>query len=205
MIKVELMYKVTMYGTDWMMTEEEYKEFRETALNLPLATIYPRVESIKPIDFISDVESAIAKYGENVVFQKPVDQAEECPDYIDPPAAEVVPEKVVEVQKEPEKVPIEAKDFTPYIKMYREHTPGRVIQLKMVHELGMTQSAANNYYYTGVKKAAEAEIEAEKKEPEKKMDKSVQVVPAKIYDKPADGKYFSDEDRLALQRKVGVK
>lgn len=68
MIKVELMYKVTMYGTDWMMTEEEYKEFRETALNLPLATIYPRVESIKPIDFISDVESAIAKYGENVVF-----------------------------------------------------------------------------------------------------------------------------------------
>lgn len=36
MIKVELMYKVTMNGTDWLMSEEDYKEFRNTASNLPI-------------------------------------------------------------------------------------------------------------------------------------------------------------------------
>lgn len=48
MIKVELMYKITMNGTDWLMSEEEYKEFRNTAINLPVFYKAPSAAPERP-------------------------------------------------------------------------------------------------------------------------------------------------------------
>lgn len=53
MIKVELFYKVTLPGSTLMMTEVEYKEFRESAINLPLANFYPSITDIAKMSPLS--------------------------------------------------------------------------------------------------------------------------------------------------------
>jgi len=60
---------------------EEFK--RSTTANWKLCR-----EEEKTLEFIADVEAAVDKYGEDVVFQQPEDQADECPEYIEPPASE---------------------------------------------------------------------------------------------------------------------
>ena len=230
MIKVELFYKVSLHGTDWMMTEEEYKEFRETALNLPLATIYPTVKTeititdgsgdevgkiyADPVEIEQTEESLEFKWKDIPESKEAEDQAEGCPDYIEPPAPEVVCENGVceltlseEKPKEAvKKVQIpEEKDFSPYVKMHRDKMVPRIIQEKMAEELGVTRNTANNYYYSKVKKLAEAEIEQEKKALEKKLTGEVNVIPPAVYEKPKDGKCFTDEDRERLQKLTGIK
>lgn len=224
MIKVELFYKVSLHGTDWMMTEEEYKEFRETALNLPLASFFP---TLKTEITITD------GCGEEVGRIYEEDQAEECPEYIEPPAPEMIcengacrlvideipeteekvqiteekpqePEKKVQIPAKKVQIP-EEKDFSPYVKMHRDKMVPRIIQERMAEELGVTRSTANNYYYSKVKKLAEAEIEKEKKALEKKLTGEVKVIPPAVYEKPKDGKCFTDEDRERLQKLTGVK
>jgi len=225
MIRVELMYKVYVYETDWLMTAEEYEEFRHQAQNLPIffsgpvLDIYPRPEE--------------------------EDQADECPDYIEPPTrieatdygtpggdmtvtvtAEKQGEdlKVIDMtvelpevtesyenltKSEEKSQETQKKDFSRYIQMFKDHVDAKEIQLEMIGDWGISESTANNYYYMKVKKVAEAEIEAEKKvlekELEKKLEKKVQVIPPATFEKPKNGKYFSDEDRERIQKKVGIK
>lgn len=62
MIKVELMYKITMNGTDWLMSEEEYKEFRNTAIKLPIFFKAPSAapESLNRTNGLSNLKAMIA-------------------------------------------------------------------------------------------------------------------------------------------------
>lgn len=228
MIKVELFYNVNILGTEKMMTAEEYEEFREQALNIPLAVMYPRVEPIKPIDYIATVESTEE------------DQADQCPDYIEPPVVSksmgaglepeiicengactlVLPEeeevtesppkvtKSSEIlteteEKEQEKPKKEQKqkpqldrDYTPYITMLVNGEKPAIIRKKMMKDFGITEGTANTYYYAKVRPEAEI-IKAENEEKAK-----VETVEEK---KPAPGKFFTDEERLRIQKKLGLK
>ena len=207
MIRVELFYKVSMFDTDWMMSAEEYEEFRHQAQNLPIffsgpaLDLYPRPEED--------------------------DQGEECPDYIEPPtrievqpgqwvptslkpiASEVTESYENLTESEEKSQETQKKDFTRYIQMFKDHVDGKEIQLEMIDDWGISESTANNYYYMKVKKVAEGEIEADKKalekEIEKKLEKKVQVIPPATFEKPKNGKFFSDEDRERIQKKVGIK
>lgn len=209
MIKVELFYKVSMFDTDWMMTAEEYQEFREQALNIPLAVMYPRVEPIKPIDYIATVESAED------------DQAEECPDYIEPPAVsksmgaglepEVIcengactlalpeeeevtesPPEVKEKPKKPKKAQKAAKgkqhNWQKYIDMGNEGASKDEIRDVIMVDKGCRASVAGIYYARYIL-------------PNIKLVK-VETVEEK---KPEPGKFFTDEERLRIQKKLGLK
>lgn len=163
------------------------------------------------------------------------DQAEECPDYIEPQAPEVVcengvchlvlpeeeempepaaevtessenltksQEKVQESEEKPQKS--EPRDFSRYIQMFKDHVDGKEIQLEMIDDWGISESTANNYYYTKVKKAAETEIEVEEKQLEKKLDKKIQVIPASEPDNPRKRRSFTEEEKERIRRAAGV-
>jgi hypothetical protein len=151
------------------------------------------------------------------------DQADQCPDYIEPLAPEVIcengacamvlpeeeevtesPEILTEKEeKEQEKPKKEQKqkpqldrDYTPYITMLVNDEKPAIIRKKMMKDFGITEGTANTYYYAKVRPEAEI-IKAENEEKAK-----VETVEEK---KPEPGKFFTDEERLRIQKKLGLK
>ena len=105
------------------------------------------------------------------------------------------------------------RDFSKYIGMYGAGGSKRDIVQQIVKDWAVTESTANNYYFTKVKpegelKQAEEKDRANEKEKKKLADhleKKIQVIPPTVYNKPDNGKCFSDEDRENLQKKFGLK
>ena len=174
------------------------------------------------------------------------DQAEECPDYIEPPAPEVVCEngvchlvlpeeeeisepaaevtetsenltKTEEKEQEPERKVKKGEpgDFSKYVDLVLSGVNIKQITEEMSQDMGIAIATATAYMYSKVRPlAAKKEeqdklraIEAEKKQLEKKIEKKIQVIPPTETGgiKPEKGKYFSDEERLRIQKKLGLK
>lgn len=171
------------------------------------------------------------------------DQAEECPDYIEPPAPEVVCENGVchlvlpeekeipkpaaevtessenltkseEKEQEPERKvkKRELRDFSKYVKMLQNGDSNRKIILQMTTDMGITASTANVYFYDKVKPLLHEkeeqeqlrEIEDEKKQLEKKLEKKIQVIPATEPENPRKRRSFTEEEKERIRRAAGV-
>lgn len=232
----------------WELTREEMEKLR-VMTERSLEDFYGRREKeTVPAELYDDLyrkynlacfqlDEAKGKFYEDLTNE--VDQAEECPDYIEPPAPKVVcengvcqlvlpeeeetpepaaevtetsenltksQEKVQESEEKPQKS--EPRDFSRYIQMFKDHVDGKEIQLEMIDDWGISESTANNYYYTKVKKAAETEIEDEKKslerELEKKLEKKIQVIPASEPVNPRKRRSFTEEEKERIRRAAGV-
>lgn len=174
------------------------------------------------------------------------DDEKECPDYIEPPAPEVVcengvcqlvlpeeeeipkpaaevtessenlrksEEKVQELEEKVQKR--EPRDFSKYVDLVLSGVNIKQITEEMAQDMGIAIATATTYMYSKVKPLAAAKdeqdrlraIEAEKKQLEKKIEKKIQVIPPTEAggSKPEKGKYFSDEERLRIQKKLGLK
>lgn len=242
----------------WELTREEMEKLKDMA-ERSLEGFYSRREKeAVPAELYDDLyrkynlacfqlKQATAKSSENLTNE--VDQAEECPDYIEPPAPEVVcengvcqlvlpedeevPETPSEVTESPENLTkseekkpeseekpqkSEPRDFSRYVEMDINGYASKAIMGAMAEDMGLSNATANNYFYTKVRPVAakqkeDAEqarlraIEAEKKQLERKLEKKIQVIPPAEpkSSKPEKGKYFSDEERLRIQKKLGLK
>jgi len=105
------------------------------------------------------------------------------------------------------------RDYSKYIGMFvAGYTKNQIIQ-DMVADWGITEGSANSYYFSKVKpegelKQAEAKDRTNEKEKKKLADhleKKIQVIPPATFEKPKDGKFFSDKDRERIQKQVGIK
>lgn len=82
------------------------------------------------------------------------------------------------------------RDFSKYIQMYRSGAERKEIVRCLVAELGIAQKTAEQNYYNKVRLGALKQIEAEK------------VV---SIDEIAPGKFFTERERLRIQKAVGIR
>lgn len=116
MIKVEIMYKVTMFGTDWTMSAAEYEEFREQTRDLP---VYEPVRSTE--ESIMDVDFGVPE-GDSTQLPDPaplVEEVKTAPPEDKPKKRGRPPKTEEKVQVLPTREPIppnKGQNFTPEFK-----------------------------------------------------------------------------------------
>ena len=163
-------------------------------------------------DFI-DAESGEVVHNPYLKIDKDEDNAEECPDKIEPPEAfipsfdtEYYPESYENLTKSedksketnkanfrmPKKGRNPARDFTKYIGMFIAGINQKEIIDAVTTECEVTEATATNYYYSRIKPKAEKEIQESK----------VFIVDE---DEPEPGKFFSKSERERIQKQVGLK
>ena len=86
----------------------------------------------------------------------------------------------------------ERRDYTKYIKMYRDGAEQKEIEESLAEDFGIAKSTATQNYYSKVKAEALKQIENEK----------VVIVDE---NKPAPGKFFTDAERKRIQEAARIK
>lgn len=175
----------------WDMSKEEFE------LMIGLGITAMDVVSDAVVKAKEAISSILANFRKNM--QLPEDQAEDCPDYIEPPeSTETVENVQKEVENEPkqaEKVQKEGKktqkravrDFSKYIEMANNDCSRRMILDSMIKDFGVSESTAVTYYHTKIRT---------KPLPQKMMVKDP-ILKEEIAALPDYGSYTDFKDALA--------
>ena len=150
----------------WELTREEMEKLR-VMTERSLEDFYGRREKeTVPAELYDDLyrKYTLACYQlEDKYKPEEVDQAEECPDFIEPPEStetvenvqkevEIEPKQAEKVQKEGKKAQKRAvRDFSKYIKMANNECSRRMILDAMIKDFGIAESTAVNYYHTTIR------------------------------------------------------
>ena len=150
----------------WELTREEMEKLKNMT-ERSLEDFYGRREKeTVPAELYDDLyrKYTLACYQlEDKYRPVEVDQAEECPDFIEPPeSTEIVKNAQKEVENEPkqaEKVQKEGKktqkravrDFSKYIEMANNECSRRMILDAMIKDFGVSESTAVTYYHTKIR------------------------------------------------------
>ena len=150
----------------WELSREEMEKLRAMT-ERSLEDFYGRRErETVPADMYDDLyrKYTLACYQlEDKYRPEEVDQAEECPDFIEPPEitetvenvqkeAEIEPKQAEKVQKEGKKTQKKAvRDFSKYIEMANNQCSRRMILDAMIKDFGVSESTAVTYYHTKIR------------------------------------------------------
>lgn len=235
MIKVELIYKVSMHGTDWLMSEEEYKEFRNAANNLPIffrqPFAYPesmlKTSMKEPLSIDTGILAqtltngsalkslnTIVKAAEKITstdYGKPggdmtaIATAEKTSDGLN--VIEVKIEEPIEPERLVKPKEVEKEREQNYNFTKRKTDPRDFTKYVQMYKDGADQKEIieNLAEGFGIAQSTATQIYYSKVRPRALKQIESEKVVILDEDKPSPGKYFTDSERERIQKNLGLK